>query len=200
VSAPETRARERIAAIELRSCAADILELAPFHGRAEELRRLMSAHGSSLPPVGHLTVTAQRRVLCVRPGRWLLLEPRGEPGTSAARWESDCAGIGTAVDLTSALSTLDLTGAAVREVLARGCRLDLALERFPEGRAARTVMAQVPVILGASSAGVMLLTSSTMARHFSDWLVASAKPFGLSSPRDLATMDSLGPSAGALQT
>ncbi|HTX04479.1 MAG TPA: hypothetical protein VMD06_01540 [Steroidobacteraceae bacterium] len=187
MSAPEAVASERGAAIVLRSCAADIVEIAPLRGRVLEMQSLIEARGSRLPPVGRMAGTADRWVLCVRPGRWLLLEPRGEPGVRAARWESDCAGIGTAVDLTAAFLVLDIAGPAAREVLARGCRLDLDPGRFAAGSAARTLMAQVPVILGAHAAGVLLLTPSTTARHFSEWLIMSAKPFGLTPGAELAS-------------
>ncbi|HJS91481.1 MAG TPA: hypothetical protein VJ738_16060 [Steroidobacteraceae bacterium] len=192
MSAPEAVASGRGAAIELRACAVDIVEVAPLRGRAGELQRFIDGQGSSLPPVGHLTAAPHRWVLCVRPERWLLLEPRREAGMSAARWESHCAGIGTAVDLTSALSVLDIAGPAAREVLARGCRLDLDPGSFTAGSAARTLMAQVPVIMGAHAAGVLLLTPSTTAQHFREWLCATARPFGLDPQADLATFDLLG--------
>jgi heterotetrameric sarcosine oxidase gamma subunit len=198
VSAPEV-ARGEPVAVGLRSCAADIVEIAPLRGRAGEIQSLVDAQGSMLPPFGHVAATSDRWVLCVRPERWLFVEPRRAPGTGAARWERECAGVGTAVDLSSALTVLDLTGPAAREVLARGCRLDLGPSAFPTGRAARTLMAQVSVILAAHSSGVLLLTPSTTARHFSEWLVATARPFGLVPRADLATIDLFGESAGECQ-
>jgi heterotetrameric sarcosine oxidase gamma subunit len=198
VSAPEAAASGRVTAVELRSSAPDVIEIAPLRGRAEELRRLVSARGSKLPPVGHLAATALRWIVCVRPERWLLLEPREEPGMGVARWESDLAGIGTAVDLTSASRVLEVAGRAAREVLARGCRLDLDPARFAAGRAARTLVAQVPVVLAAHAAGFVLLTPSTTAQHLGEWLAAAARPFGLVARPDLASFDLFGPSAGAI--
>ncbi|MGA7539837.1 MAG: sarcosine oxidase subunit gamma family protein [Steroidobacteraceae bacterium] len=197
--APEAAASEPVAAIALRSCAVDIVEIAPLRAGAAQMQSLIEARGSRLPPVGHVAATADRWVLCVRPGRWLLLESRREPGMSAARWESDCTATATAVDLTSAFRVLDVAGPAAREVLARGCRLDLHPAAFPAGRAARTIMAQVPVILAARSLGVVLLTPATTARHFSEWLAATAGPFGLAPRADLATFDLFGQSPGALE-
>jgi len=199
VSAPEAPASEPSAAIVLRSCAVDIVEIAPLRGRAAEMHSLIEARGSTLPPVGQVTASADRWVLCVRPGRWLLLQPPEEPGVSAARWEGDCAGFATAVDLTSAFRVLDVAGSAAREVLARGCRLDLDPESLPAGRAARTIVAQVPVILAARASGFLLLTPATTARHFSEWLTATARPFGVAPRADLATFDLFGQSAGVFQ-
>jgi sarcosine oxidase subunit gamma len=73
---------------------------------------------------------------------------------------------------------LYLTGPAVPEVLARGCRLDLHPAAFVPGSAAASSMAQVPVTIAALSVGWLLLTPASTARHFSEWLTATAGPFG----------------------
>jgi sarcosine oxidase subunit gamma len=85
------------------------------------------------------------------------------------------------VDLSSAFTALYVAGPAVREVLARGCRLDLHEEAFASGGVASTHMAQVAVTLAALPAGWLLLTPSTTARHFREWLTATAGPFGIAS-------------------
>ncbi len=119
-----------------------------------------------------------RFVICVRPERWLLLSASDTPGASAASWESATAGSAGIVDLSSGLTAFLLTGPAVRDALARGCRLDLAPTVFPAGHAAATIIAQVSVIIVALSSGMLLLTPSTTARHFSEWLAQVAAPFG----------------------
>lgn len=178
----------------------DVVEIAPLPGRAAELRRLIEARGVKLPPLGQMTGTDDRTVLCVRPGRWLWIEPRREAGASAAAWQAAGADVATVVDLSSALEGYALTGPAVSEVLARGCRLDLDPSVFPAGRAARTLMAQVSVILARGEAGMRLLTPATTAEHFIEWLTATAAPFGLRAGDDFDPEDSFIPSAGASQT
>jgi heterotetrameric sarcosine oxidase gamma subunit len=178
----------------------DVVEIAPLPGRAAELRSLIEARGLKLPPVGRVAGTDEWMVLCVRPGRWLWVGPRQEAGASAAEWEKACAGVATVVDLSSALKVYALTGSAVGEVLARGCRLDLNPGVFAAGRAARTLMAQVSVILARGDSGMMLLTPATTAQHFIEWLTATARPFGLRAGTDLDSKDSFIPSAGASQT
>jgi sarcosine oxidase gamma subunit len=64
-------------------------------------------------------------------------------------------------------------------MLARGCRLDLEPTLFPPGRAAATIIAQVPVTLAALASGMLLLTPATTGRHLRHWLAATARPFGL---------------------
>jgi heterotetrameric sarcosine oxidase gamma subunit len=180
VSAPEAAAvgAQPIGA-RLAECAADIVELAALRNGAARLGELAAAHAAPLPPRGRLALTASALILSVRPERWLLLSAPAAPGSAAWFWHSACAGCGTAVDLTSALTALQLSGPAAREVLKRGCRLDLDPHFFPAGTAAATQMAQVPVVLAALPGAVLLLTPSTTARHFREWLTAAAKPFGL---------------------
>lgn len=168
----------------------DVVEIAPLPGRAAELQRLIEARGFRLPAVGQVAGTEERMLLCVRPGRWLWVEPRQEAGASAAQWEAACAGVATVVDLSSALKVYALSGSAVSEVLARGCRLDLDPGVFAAGRAARTLMAQVSVILARGDSGMMLLTPATTAEHFLEWLTATAAPFGLRAGADFDSEDS----------
>lgn len=175
----------------------DVLEIAPLAGRAAELQRLIEARGFKLPPVGQVAGTDDRIVLCVRPGRWLWVEPRQEAGASAGQWEEACAGVATVVDLSSALKVYALAGSAVSEVLARGCRLDLNPGVFAAGRAARTLMAQVSVIIARGDSGMLLLTPATTAQHFLEWLTATARPFGLREDADFDPEDSFIRPAGA---
>lgn len=106
-------------------------------------------------------------------------DPAGA-GDPASSWQVACQGVAAVVDLSSALHGFRLSGAAVRDVLARGCRLDLDPNVFPDGAAAATIMAQVPVTLTRRGSTILLLTPSTTARHLREWLVSTARPFGLS--------------------
>ena len=191
VSAPErVSAAAPVSAPELRlaSCRADIVELAALRGRAGELDRIAGAHGRQLPAFGRIASDADFLALCVRPQRWLLLGAPASPGANAAHWQAACVGAddgvaagvaaGVAIDLSSALVVLHLGGGGERELLARGCRLDLSAEAFPPGSAAATVMVQVSVILAALPSGVLLLTPASTARHLREWLAATARSLG----------------------
>ena len=54
----------------------------------------------------------------------------------------------------------------------------LAEKRLPRWDSALEDAAQVSTILVATSSGMLLLTPSTTARHFSAWLALAARPFG----------------------
>jgi heterotetrameric sarcosine oxidase gamma subunit len=167
--------------VRIADCKADVLELAAFRDQASRLAALAAAREAPLPQLGRLCRGAGGLILAVRPERWLLCAPRGAPGALSESWEAACAGTAAIVEHSAALTAFYLGGAAAREPLKRGCRLDLDPRVFPAGTAAATFIAQVPVIVGALASGVVLLTPASTARHFREWLIAAATPFGLGS-------------------
>jgi heterotetrameric sarcosine oxidase gamma subunit len=173
------------AGARLAECAADVVELAALSGQAGQFAELLQRRGLELPRLGGLRRAPERLTLAVRPGRWLLLAPRALAGATAAQWHNDCAQAGAAIDLSSGLTALYLAGAGVRELLARGCRLDLAPAAAPPGSAAATIIAQVAVTLAWLPSGVLLLTPASTARHLREWLLASGAPFALVAAEDV---------------
>ena len=163
------------------SLATDIIELAALRDRTHVLRTLGARRGLNLPEFGRIAAVRETVLLCTRPERWQVLTAPGPPGAALSLWREACAGCAAPVDLSSAFTALYLAGPAVREVLARGCRLDLHGDVFAKGSVASTHMAQVPVTLAALPAGWLLLTPATTARHFREWLTVTAAPFGLAS-------------------
>lgn len=184
MSAPEVGAGA--AGVELGRLTAEVIEIVAFRERAPELEELAAARGVKLAGLGRIDVGSARLTLAVRPGRWLLLGPPAAPGASFLAWQQALAGRGAAVDVSAGLAVLVLGGSEVREMLARGCRLDLHAAAFPDGSAAATIMAQVPVVLAALTSRILLLTPATTARHMSEWLVSAARPFGLANRGETA--------------
>jgi sarcosine oxidase subunit gamma len=186
VSAPEPAAR----GVWLTDCDCDVIELSTYALAAPDARRRVA--GVELAPFGHVGRGGGHLVLSVRPGRWLLITSTAAAGATAGTWAAACAGQGAVVDLSSALSVLVLAGPRLREALARGCRLDLAPEEFPSGRAAATIMAQVAVTLAMLPDCLLLLTPASTAQHLREWLAASAAPFGLMSVPGVSFTDVCG--------
>lgn len=172
---------ERPGGIVCATVGADIIEVAALSERTQVLKALAARRGLGLPVCGRSLAVRDILVLCVRPERWLLLTPPAAPTVALASWRGATAGCAIVVELSSALQALHLSGPAVTDVLARGCRLDLHPEVFAPGTAAATHMAQVAVTLVALSRGWLLLTPSTTARHFREWLAGSAAPFGFAT-------------------
>jgi heterotetrameric sarcosine oxidase gamma subunit len=185
VSTPEPRPMPPVPGVALASCAADIVEIAAFRERAPELVSRARERGLTLPALGEVAAARGALVLAVRPERWLLVLPPAAPGASAGKGRDICGAAGAAVEVSSGLAALHLAGAAVRETLKRGCRLDLHPAAFPAGAAAASAMAQVAVILAVLPSGLLLLTPATTARHLREWLASTARPFGFQRGGDV---------------
>lgn len=179
------------AGVRLSVCTAHILELTALRGRTADLERLAAARGVPLAAPGHIAVRPRGLTLSVRPGRWLLLTAPAAGGAGTTSWQ-EAARYAAVVDLSSAYAAWLLCGSAVRDMLARACRLDLAAEAFPEGHAAATIMVQVSVILAALGEAMLFLTPATTARHMHEWLVTTSQPFGLVLAPETAVTDVCG--------
>jgi heterotetrameric sarcosine oxidase gamma subunit len=189
VSAAEERSSSP-AGITCATVRTDIIELAALRERTQVLRALAARRGLPLPALGTTAAVRGNLLLCVRPQRWLVLSAPAAGGAALGHWRGACAGSAAAIELSSALAVLHLAGSAVPEVLARACRLDLHPGAFAPGSAAATLMAQVSVIIAARPTGWLLLTPSSTARHFREWLTAAAGPFGF-APAASVTVGSL---------
>jgi len=188
VSAPE-------AGIALAACPADLVELVAFRKRDGDLGQLAAGRGLTLPGPGEIVARPEGLTLSVRSGRWLLLSRPVAPGESANRWAEASHGRCAVVDLSSAMAAFLLWGPAVGEMLARACRLDLEPGAFPAGRAAATIMVQVPAILARLTPGMLLLTPATTALHLREWLVDASRPFGFALAADATVSELCGESS-----
>ena len=113
------------------------------------------------------------RVLCTGPGEWLLVCP--PIGVARLRNvlapELTTQGLAL-VDLTDGLAVFEVSGSAVREVLAKGCGLDFDPRCFAAGQCARTRFAQIPVVIDCTQeSGVFeLYVPRSYAHYLKDWL------------------------------
>lgn len=89
---------------------------------------------------------------------------------------------GAAVDVSAQRTTLRLSGSHSRDVLAKGCALDLHPQVFGEATAAQTFVGQAGVILLAvnrSGDDYRILVRSSFARYLADWLLDAAEEYSL---------------------
>ena len=89
---------------------------------------------------------------------------------------------GAAVDVSGQRTTLRLSGSRSRDVLAKGCALDLHPQSFAEGTAAETMLGQTGVILLAvngSGDDYRILVRASFARYLADWLLDAAEEYTL---------------------
>ena len=89
----------------------------------------------------------------------------------ADRVEAACRGrLHHLADVSSGYRLWILTGAAAPRLINSGCSLDLHPRVFGEGRCARSVLAQIPILLIRRPDGLDLLAESSLAHYLRSWL------------------------------
>jgi len=108
-----------------------------------------AALGCALPTTPNTTASAgERGALWLGPDEWLVVGPPGDERALERELRAAMAGrFGTVVDVSANRTTLELAGARAREVLRKGCSLDLHPRAFGPGRCAQTTLARAQVIL-----------------------------------------------------
>ena len=89
---------------------------------------------------------------------------------------------GAAVDVSGQRTTLRLSGTHSRDVLAKGCALDLHPHVFGDRTAAETMLGQTgAILLAANESGddYRILVRSSFARYLADWLLDAAQEYTL---------------------
>jgi sarcosine oxidase, subunit gamma len=142
--------------------------------------RPLSIGGCELPSTVGATLPGPRHILCLSPCEWLLVLQEQWASSfdrhiAAAPPEPGA----VLLDVTDGLAVVRVRGRAVRDVLAKGCGLDLHPQAFPAGRCARTRLAQLPVVIDCvdDSAGFDLYVARSHLRFLSDWLEDAAAEF-----------------------
>ena len=122
-------------------------------------------------------------VIWMGPEEWLIT---AGPNSAAALEAALRAAVGehggAAIDVSAQRTTLRLTGPHARDVLAKGCSLDLHPTVFSKGTAAQTMLGLAGVVLIAlDDAGTdyRILVRASFARYLADWLIDAAEEFSV---------------------
>lgn len=154
-----------VADIALPGC--DIVQLAARRGQADAL-------GMALPGPGAAIRTGEFDALWIQPQAWLLIAPSGPEGAFAARITALAADRGAVIDQTHGRTVFRIAGPGARDLLARGCRIDLHPRAFGPGRVAATIIAQIGCIIHQrdDAPSFDLIVPSTLAGSFAAWMGA----------------------------
>ena len=129
---------------------------------------------------------ADTTVIWLGPDEWLVTGTSlAGPKLEARLREALAPHGGVAVDVSGQRTTLRLRGAYSRDVLAKGCALDLHPRAFGEGTAAQTMLGQAGVILLAVNGigdDYRILVRSSFARYLADWLLDAAGEYTQDAP------------------
>jgi sarcosine oxidase subunit gamma len=114
------------------------------------------------PAPGRVSTWGERSVLWLGPSEWLVVDgdPIDLPG-----------GVGVSANRT----TIALSGSHARDILAKGCALDLHPRAFTAGHCAQTMVARTQVILWQRPDAYHLLVRNSFARYLADWLVDAGR-------------------------
>jgi sarcosine oxidase, subunit gamma len=138
--------------------------------------------GVDLPTAPNTWVpTGTGRAVWLGPDEWLLTSTTEAPEELEARVRAAVLPLGgSATDVSAQRIGLRLTGARVRDVLAKGCSIDLHPRVFGRGSSAQTTLGQAGVVLLAlSDAGddFVVLVRSSFAGYLADWLLDAVLEF-----------------------
>ena len=140
-----------------------------------------AATGCNFPPAAnHFETAGERHVVWLGPDEYLLL---CESGKEKELHDTLTSTIKTShfaiTDVSDALCTFSLSGAAVRDVLAKGCSLNLLPAKFGAGKCAQSLLANAGITLMALSEDAFILICRTsFATYVHDWLVDAALEYG----------------------
>lgn len=133
--------------------------------------RLMS---TELPvQVGMTCLLRELRLLCVSPGEWLLSSPTTSGTEIRDTIAKDCKSQHVEyADVSAGHAVIEVTGVSAREVLSKGCGIDLHPRVLFAGRCVRTRFAQVPVVIDCvqDPDRFELYTGRSYTHYLKDWL------------------------------
>lgn len=123
----------------------------------------------------------ERTVLWLGPDEWLVLTPPGEERALCDRLDETLQGTHAAiVDVSGNRAHLRLSGREAREVLAKGCPLDLHPRHFKAGSCAQTVLARTAILLHQLDEAPTfdLFPRRSFASYVMAWLEDAMREFG----------------------
>ncbi len=114
--------------------------------------------------------TASRHAVWLSPDEVLLLTEAGSEAALAKQIADNAGNSHIAVnDISDALTSLHLKGSAVRQMLAKGCAIDLHKDHFTTGDCAQTMLSHAAVTILALGDDEMMVICRT---SFTDYTVA----------------------------
>jgi sarcosine oxidase subunit gamma len=144
------------------------LRVDPSSGTAA---RVEKALGTTLPrQCGQTTESGSRTVFWLGPDEWLVLAD--DPAVIAEVQAALGGEPGSAVDVSANRTIVELSGPFARDVLEKGCPVDLHPRAFGPGNAVSTTVGPVPVLLWqADDETYRLFPRSSFADYLARWLM-----------------------------
>ena len=145
--------------------------------------------GAPLPTAPNTTaVCGDVEVLWMGPDEWLVVAPAAAAGLHAALEHAIGAEHATVVDVSDQRTAIDVAGADARELLLKGCALDLHPRAFGVGQCAQTLLARAQVVVLPRSAepAYRVFVRASFAEYVAEWLLDAAAEYRGVAPPPLA--------------
>jgi sarcosine oxidase, subunit gamma len=145
--------------------------------------RIGTAIGVMLPhQPGEVATAGDLMVLWLGPDEWLIVGPEGAAAPTETMLR-DAMGeeFGAVTDVSCQRTIVEVSGPRARDVLAKGCAIDLHPRSFGRGQCAQTLLARTQIVLvcrDASTPRYWLMVRSSFARYLADWLADAAGEYG----------------------
>jgi len=144
----------------------------------EVAARVGLALGLVLPVEPNTVATrGQRSVLWLGPDEWLVVDgsTRADDIETTVR-QAFAPDWGSVVDVSANRTVVELSGTHARDVLSRGCSLDLHPRSFRPGMCAQTLLAKTAVILWQTddTPTFKVFVRASFAAHLARWLTDAA--------------------------
>ncbi len=157
-----------------------IVQIFAVEGKTRAVERALKIAGTP----GKSTITRDFSALPVSPGEWMLVSRRASNNLAAAV-SKKLAGIGYVSEQSDSRVILAISGPKARQLMQKGCRLDLHPSVAKSGFCGQTRMAGIGVMIHQidNTPTYELMMFSGFAQDFAEWLTHSAAEFGLNFTR-----------------
>lgn len=155
----------------------DIVQVFAANGKTAQVEKALGIRQSP----GKASVTGNFTALPVSPGQWLVVSAKPEPEGFAKGIAGKLKKNGHVSGQGGSRVILRLSGAKVRELMQKGCRLDLHPSVARKGFCAQTQMAQTGVLIHQvdDKPTYDLLIYSGFAHDFAKWLHHTGAQLGI---------------------
>jgi sarcosine oxidase subunit gamma len=178
-------APERIRLTEVPFLTQLTLRATPGTPAAEAAARVL---GTPLPIAPNTTsVVGDVEALWMGPDEWLIVARAGSEGLRDALEQALAGGDATVVDVSAQRTAIEVAGADARDVLRKGCALDLHPRVFGAGRCAQTLLARAQVVLvpRTGEPAYRVFVRASFAEYLAEWLLDAAAEYREEAPPDL---------------
>ncbi len=161
--------------------------VAKINLRGKPLKKFLDAArkalGLTLPKKPNTTAAGKDlTALMLGPDEWLVVGAPGREGEIAAGLRSALAGQHAAItDVTEGRTVIGLSGRNARDLLMKGCPLDVHRREFKPGDCAQSVLAKAIIILHQTSDAPAydIYVERSFADYLWTWLEDAAEEYGL---------------------